>query len=136
MIESMVQTGNRINNEAKQKDILKHSHHVDILLLFLTVIILFTSQYVSMFSCLIRADYNLPIAFFAYFLKQQKLNITIVKLVILPFIKEISLFIVSVLFDLVYAILDVRVWFKTDDYQPIWQTIYPMHAFVSGTFLL
>jgi hypothetical protein len=43
---------------------------------------------------------------------------------------------ISIIFDIVYAILDVRVWYKVDEYQPIWQTIYPMHAFATGTFLL
>ena len=42
----------------------------------------------------------------------------------------------SVIFDVVYAIVDVRVWYKVDEYQPIWQTVYPMHVFVTGTFVL
>ena len=50
--------------------------------------------------------------------------------------QEIALFLMSVIFDIAYAILDVRVWYKIDEYQPIWQTVFPMHAFASGTFLL
>ena len=40
-----------------------------------------------MISCLIRADFNFALAFFAYFLKQEKLNSIIVNLVICLFIK-------------------------------------------------
>lgn len=40
------------------------------------------------------------------------------------------------MFDIVYALLEIRVWYQNDQYQPIWQTIYPMHIFGTGTFLV
>lgn len=40
------------------------------------------------------------------------------------------------MFDIVYCLTEIRVWFMNDDYQPIWQTIYPMHVFATGAFIV
>jgi hypothetical protein len=92
----------------------------------------------SLFSCLIRSDYNFVLIFFVYFLWQQNYSPLAPHIVnyLFYFSKSLGAVAISIIFDILFAIIEIPVWTKFDQGNPIWQTLRGMHNFGIFTFVI
>lgn len=105
------------------------AHKIDIICLAVIVSTSLDIQYVSLFSCLIRSDYNFVIIFFVYFLWQQKYSPLAPHIVLFFLLQSLAAVGVSIVFDILFAIVEIPAWTAFDVGNPVWQTLKGMHNF-------
>lgn len=99
----------------------RFSHRIDMTCLVLLVSDSLT-QYVSTMTCLIRSDFNYAFIFFCYFAWQQRKDRISINLMV-------ACVVVMLIYDVIWAMLEARVWTRSDPGNTVWNRLGGMHMF-------
>jgi hypothetical protein len=73
-------------------------------------------------TCLIRSDFNYAFIFFCYFAWQQRKDRISVSLMI-------ACVLIMLIYDVIWGVLEARVWTRVDVDNPVWNRLGGMHMF-------
>ena len=80
-------------------------------------------------ACLIRSDFNFAVIFFCYFAWQNRKDLICINLVLFRLMKLTALVTLTLILDIVFAVVQGRKWMQLDDMDMLWNSLAGLHKF-------
>lgn len=80
-------------------------------------------------ACLIRSDFNYAVVFFCYFAWQNRKDRISLNLVFDSLMQVTACVVLLLIYDLLFFVLEARVWLKFDKVNPVWNRLSGLHNF-------